>query len=119
MDEQITNRLISLKSSLEKILPEINELGWWDMTNAYKLSRLNAKRHSFYNEIIDLELMSVQSYAFESEETNRDISMAQHTTPKKMASTYSHKYDSGVRHLRDEIEGYINRIDSKLTPKKE
>ncbi|WP_148230584.1 hypothetical protein [Chitinophaga pinensis] len=70
-----------------------------------KLSKLNDQRHELAEEIIDLGIMNAQGYIFDSEETNRDMHIARED---------SHKYTTSIRHLKDEIERYLERIKTKL-----
>ncbi|SES23493.1 CBM20 domain-containing protein [Pedobacter rhizosphaerae] len=119
MEQEKIDKLIKLKVSLEAILGDIDKLGGWDAANAYKLSRLNDQRHSLEGEIVGLGLITPLGYTYGSDETDRDISIAQSSTKKKSdIAINTRKYNSGYRNLKYEIGTYIDSINAAL-PKDE
>jgi len=101
-----------LIKSFEVILNELNSLGDWNFSNATKLNRLNSKRHSFAGDMIELGLETGTSWAYSTDETDREIYIAQETRPKKKKDLIFHEsnYHKGIRHLRDEIQQYIDKL---------
>jgi hypothetical protein len=101
-----------LIKSFEAILIELDLLEEWNSSNAMKLGRLNTNRHSFADDMIELGLESGTSWAYGTDETNRDISIAQdtRTKTKKDAARNESYYYEGIGHLQYEIKQYISKL---------
>jgi len=101
-----------LIKSFQQILEELKPLDDWNFSNAAKLDRLNNRRHSLVADLIDLGLESNTSWAYGTDETNREISIAQETRPKrkKDAAINERFFYRAIGHLKDEIEMYISSL---------
>ena len=63
-------------SALNSLIEKVDSLEEWNRTNAYKLSEYNRERHSYSDDVISLGVMHPTSWAFQSDETNKEIGLA-------------------------------------------
>jgi len=106
MDSDNEKKLVD---QLNSLLPQINDLGEWSPSNAGKLDRINRKFLEVGCEMLEMVNQNPSSFIMQKDDTTTEVGRAQgtFTKNKKDLVFYEKYYSKAIRHLKEEIPGFI------------